>query len=374
MIHKLYPREQIKYYLPLDVFSIVFLFYYVLSSKSALGLLGSLLLLLLFLASFYIALWRRDWLHLAAIAIGLATLARLALHAGPNILLFGFMFADLLGRSKSKWNIGIGIAAIALMFLFVSWQRADLLFQREQPILLPIMIVQMMVPIVIYIIVKARALQSELDVANRQLEQYIQQEERQRIARDLHDTLGQTLTMIKLKSELAAKWVDKDSRQAKAELQDILATSRIALKQVRELVSDMKFVSLASELEQSRKLLHTAGIELDIAENGKPPLLSSVEETMIALSVREAVTNIVKHSQASRCTIKMEIVDRFYCIDITDDGVGLAEQASGNGIASMNERMQALHGTLTVNRAPGGGTAISMKLPLRRQGKENPAS
>ncbi|CAH0119729.1 Sensor histidine kinase DesK [Paenibacillus sp. CECT 9249] len=371
MIHKIYPRDQIKYYLLLDVFSVVFLFYFVLSARSALGLLGSLLLLLLFMASFYIALWRRDWLQLAAIVLGLAALAILAVHAGPNILLFGFIFADLLGRSKSKWNIGLGIAAIGIMFLFVSWQRADLLFQRELPILLPIMIVQMMLPIVIYINVKTRDLQGELDAANKQL---IQQEERKRIARDLHDTLGQTLTMIKLKSELAAKWVDKDPREAKAELQDILATSRIALKQVRELVSDMKFASLAGELEQSRKLLHTAGIELDIVENGKPPLLSSVEETMIALSVREAVTNIVKHSRASQCTIKLETVDRCYCIDITDNGVGPAEQASGNGIASMNERMQALHGTLAVNHAPGGGTAIAMKLPLRRQGKENSAS
>lgn len=85
-------------------------------------------------------------------------------------------------------------------------------------------------PILIYIKEKAKSLQSELDAANKQI---VQQEERQRIARDLHDTLGQTLTMIKLKSELTTRLVDKDSSKAKEELKEILATTRIALKQVR---------------------------------------------------------------------------------------------------------------------------------------------
>ncbi|WP_374016721.1 sensor histidine kinase [Paenibacillus thiaminolyticus] len=371
MIFKIYPRDQIKNYLLIDVIAIVYLFYMVLSSRSNPGLLGSLLLLLSFLVSFYFGLWHRNGYLLAAVLAGLATTALIGIYIDPNLLIFGCIFADLIGRSKSKWHIGIAIAAIALMFILVYVVYGK---RTDNFLFLPIMIVQMLFPIVIHIMEKAKRLQSKLDAANQQLEKYIQQEERQRIARDLHDTLGQTLMMIKLKCELANKWIDKNPIQAKEELKDILYTSRIALKQVRELVSDMKFISLAHEIEHCRKLLHTAGIELDIVENGTPPLLASVEETMIALAVREAATNIVKHSQAKQCTIRLETVDNLYCVSITDDGVGLLPIATGNGIQSMKERMQALHGTFTVGSSPGGGTSISMQLPLRQLGKESPAT
>ncbi|BFH71615.1 MAG: sensor histidine kinase [Paenibacillus dendritiformis] len=368
MIFKIYPREQIKNYLLIDVIAIVYLFYMVLSSSSNPGLLGSLLLLLSFLVSFYFALWLRNGYLLAAVLAGLATTALIGFYIDPHLLLFGFIFADLIGKSKSKWHIGIGVAAIGLMFILVYWERTD-----DNFLFLPLMIVQMLLPIVIYIMAKAKRLQSKLDAANQQLEKYIQQEERQRIARDLHDTLGQTLMMIKLKCELASKWVDKNPSQAKEELKDILYTSRIALKQVRELVSDLKFISLANEIEHSRKLLHTAGIDLEIVKDGMPPLLASVEETMIALAVREAATNIVKHSQAKKCTIRLETMNNLYCVSITDDGVGLLPSGTGHGIQSMKERLQALHGTFTVDSSPGRGTVISMQLPLRQHGKENPA-
>lgn len=372
MFYKLYPKDQIKNYLLLDVVIIVFLFYYVLSYGSGLGFVWSSLLLVVVLVSFYVALWHRDVYLLAAVLIGTAAIATFALHIGLKMMLFGFIFADLLGRSRSRVHIGIGITGMALLFLFVYWKVTDgELVGTKYAIFLPIMVTQMLVPIVVCIKERAKSLQNELDMANRQLEYYIQEEERQRIARDLHDTLGQTLTMIKLKSELAAKWVDKDPVQAKAEMKDILATSRTALKQVRELVSDMKFISLASEVERSRKVLHTVGIGLEMEERGKPPLLSSVEETMLAMSLREAVTNIVKHSQASLCKIRIETTEEAYTVMVTDNGVGLIRTEHGNGLQSMKERMQALHGTLTVHSPPGGGTVISMQLPLHRQGKEN---
>lgn len=368
---KLYPRDQIKNYLLIDVICIVFLFYIVLSSDSSLSLLNKFFLLLAFLASFYIGLWYRGWYHFIAILAGLTATAVLAMNMSYHLVYFGFIFADLLGRSKSKWQISAGIAAIGLMFIFVIWKKIDSVHTLGNTIILPIMIIQMALPIVIYIKDKAKSLQGELDAAHKQLEKYIQQEERQRIARDLHDTLGQTLTMIKMKSELATRWVDHDPKQAKEELKDILATSRVALKQVRELVSDMKFISLSSEIEHSRKLLHTAGIELEFMEKGQPPLLSSVEETMLSLSVREAVTNIIKHSQAQRCMIKLHLEDNHYCVEIADDGVGLVKRDNGNGIPSMSERMQALDGTFLINSSPEGGTVVSMKLPLRQQGKES---
>lgn len=372
MFDKLYPRDQIKNYLLIDLVTTVFFFFLVLRSNTALGLSGSLFLLLAYAAAFYIGLWRRDRYLLGAVLAGLAVLTIIAGFIGFNMLMFGFIFSDLLGRSKSKAQIGIGMAAIALMFVLVSWIRADSLAEPEHLFLLPLAVIQLALPVVIYIKEKAKSLQGELDAANRQLEHYIQQEERQRIARDLHDTLGQTLTMIKLKSELTARWIDKDAAQAKKELNDILASSRTALKQVRELVSEMKFVSLTGELAQARQLLQAAGIELAVEEQGQAPLLSSVEETMIALCVREAVTNMVKHSQADRCSIRLEASDGGYAVYMADNGIGLDRRrnAGGNGLQSMKERMSALGGTFSAEAAAGGGTIISLKLPLRGQRKE----
>lgn len=371
MFYKLYPRDQIKSYLLIDVVLTVFLCYQVFRSDTALGLWGSLLLLLLFLVSFYIALWRRDGWLLAAVLTGLFAIGVLAVYTGPTTLMFGIIFADLLGRSKSKVHIAIGSGAIALSFLLVFVFRKDPLLETSNAIYLPIMIIQSVYPIVIYIKEKAKSLQGELDEANEQIAKYIQQEERQRIARDLHDTLGQTLMMIKMKSELATKWVDKDSVQAKRELSEILDTTRTALKQVRELVSDMKFISLASELEHSAKLLHTAGISLSIENPEKLPLLSSVEETMLALCVREAMTNIIKHSRAKRCTIRLETKDHAFGIQIADDGVGLAGNGDGNGIPSIMERMKTLGGSFAIAPSPEGGTRVSLNLPLRRHEKED---
>lgn len=373
MIEKIYPRDQMKHFLLIDVIAIVYLCYFVLSTRSDLGLLGSLMTLSLFLISFYIALWHRNIYLLAAVLSGLGTIVVFSIFIDPNLLIFGFIFAELLGRSKSKWQIGVGTAGIALMHAVVArWGASD--FYAKYMMHLPIIIIQILLPSILYIRARAASLQGQLDSANEQLEQYALQEERHRIARDLHDTLGQTLTMIKLKSELAARWVDKDPVQAKEELKDIMDSSRIALKQVRELVSEMKFISLTSELAHSRKLLHTAGIELEIVEQRTPPLLSSVEETMMALSVREAITNTIKHSQAQHCTIQLQMIDNRYTISITDDGVGLSHKEGGNGILSMKERMQTLNGTLTVECSPDGGTAVTMMLPLHQLRKESTAT
>ncbi|KZS43090.1 histidine kinase [Paenibacillus glucanolyticus] len=371
MLDKLYPKDQIKNYLLIDFVLIVFLFYRVLRLDGALGLWSSLMLLLLFLVSFYFALWRRDGGLLAAVLSGLFVLAVLAVYIGPVILWFGFIFADLLGRSRSKGHIAIGSAGIALSFMFVFIIRKEPLLQISNAVYLPVMIIQTVYPIVIYIKEKTKSLQGELDAANEQIAKFIQQEERQRIARDLHDILGQTLMMIKLKSELATKWVDKDTAQAKRELGDILATSRTAIKQVRELVSEMKFISLPGELEHSVELLRTAGIALYIEYHGKTPLLSSVEETMLSLCVREATTNIIKHSGAKQCTITLEVKEQSYVIHITDDGKGVAQQEGGNGIPSMVERMQILGGSFAICPSPAGGTVLSLKLPIHQHEKED---
>lgn len=254
---KIYPKDQTIQYLIIDVVSIVFLIAIVLSSNSDLSILAKVILLSLLLVAFYFALWYRDWrLHLATLA-GLLLIATIAIYEGSVMLTFGFMFADAIGRARAKWHIASAMLAIALMFIMVLWIESGVLFKIEEPMILPIMMLQLVFPLLIYYVEKTKRLKVELATVNTQL---VQQGERQRIARDLHDTIGHTLTMIKIKTDLTTKWMDKDTNRAKVELDDILSTTRTALKQVREIVSDMNFISLETELLHCKKVFQTANI------------------------------------------------------------------------------------------------------------------
>ncbi len=339
----------------------------VLSSNSQLPLMAKIIILMLFLVAFYIALWSRDWRLLLASLLGFTLIIILGIYEGSAMLLFGFTFADLIGRAKKKWHIALGMIAIALMFLIVIWFESGASFKLQSQVLLPIMIIQLLFPMLIYYVEKSKKLQSELTVVNTQL---VQQEERQRIARDLHDTLGHTLTMIKIKTELTTKLVDKDTMRVKDELNDILATTRTALKQVRELVSDMNFISLESELIHCKQHLQTADISIKINNNCPKLLLASVEETMLALCLREATTNIMKHSQGKKCKIDINYINGILKINIVDDGVGLHNQGHGNGLSSMKERMNALLGNASIDTLPTGGTIVTFTLPIQHYRKE----
>nr|WP_053583577.1 sensor histidine kinase [Lysinibacillus contaminans] len=364
---KIYPKDQARQYLIIDVVSIIFLVSLVLSSKSDLPILVKVIILSLFLSAFYFALWYRDWrLHLATLS-GLFLITIISIYEGSIMLTFGFMFADLIGRAKAKWHIASAMIAITLMFIVVLWAETGELFKIEEPMIIPIMMIQIVFPLLIYFIEKTKSLKVELAAVNTQL---VQQDERQRIARDLHDTIGHTLTMIKIKTELTTKLMDRDPNRAKDELDDILSTTRTALKQVREIVSDMNFISLESELYHCKNLLQTATISFKLNHRCPNTLLASVEETMLALCLREATTNLIKHSQAKNCIVEIDCIDHIYCLKISDDGVGLVNQGLGNGISSMKERMSALQGTASIKNIATGGTIVTFKLSIQHSRKE----
>lgn len=370
MINKIYPRDQIRKYLLIDTFAVVIITYLVLISESTTSIIIKLLLLILFYCSFYLSLWFRDWRLLTATILGCTSLSLLTIYTDYAFVFFGFIFAELLGRAKTKIHIGVGMLAIAAMIFFVQWYEYRTFTSMESSVMLLVLLLQLLLPIIIHIREKAKILENELHAANKQIEKYIQEEERHRIARDLHDTLGQTLTMIKLKSELTILLVDKNSQQAKVELNDILKTSRIALKQVRELVTDMKFISLEEEITRSRSLLKEANIEL-IVEEKKSPFLMSVEETMLSLSLREAITNTIRHSKATKCILKMEANEDYFRIFISDDGIGFKSQTIGNGIQSMKERLRALKGNAEIDSTSDRGTIVTLTLPKNPQAKES---
>ncbi|WP_374043184.1 sensor histidine kinase [uncultured Paenibacillus sp.] len=212
---------------------------------------------------------------------------------------------------------------------------------------------------------RRQQLEKELDQANEQIRELVKREERLRIARDLHDTLGHTLSLITLKSQLVEKLIAKqETDRAREEAREIGQTSRAALRQVRELVSDMRAVTVAQELVESERMLGSAGIELqvqgELALEGVPDLT----QNMLSLCIREAVTNIVKHSRAKSCLIHIERTNAEIRIRLQDDGIGLRSGSGmGNGLNGMSERLALIDGSLSLH-SDGGGTQLTVAVPL----------
>lgn len=222
-----------------------------------------------------------------------------------------------------------------------------------------------LLPITIYSKNKRVNLEGELENAKERISELVIFEERQRIARDLHDTLGQKLSMIGLKSDLAAKLVMRDPETAIAEIKDIRQTASIALKEVRELVSDMRTVRFKDELARVAQILQAAEIKLQVVGDVEllnvPPLV----EDVLSMCLKEAVTNLVKHSGATQCHISFVQNLREVYLVVQDNGIGLNEeqlQKAGNGLKGMRERLEFINGILRLEGA--GGTTLSISVPV----------
>jgi two-component system sensor histidine kinase DesK len=184
--------------------------------------------------------------------------------------------------------------------------------------------------------------------------------ERERIARDLHDVLGHTLSVIILKSELAGKLIDHDPQRAKAEIADVEQTSRAALADVRSTIRGYRAHSLEAELKQAKATLETAGVT--VKSESSEVRLTPAQESVVALVVREAVTNVVRHARARNCHLRLLPVNGNCRIEIQDDGRG-GGAVEGNGLRGMRERIEALGGTL--ERENSTGTRLSIEFPLK---------
>lgn len=195
-----------------------------------------------------------------------------------------------------------------------------------------------------------------LRVENARVEHVATLTERERIARDLHDLLGQTLTGIVVRAQLARRL---GGAEGAAEMEAVEAMARDALAEVRATVTGWRQLVLDDELVVARDALAAAGVELVVVRDPTPTLAPSAENAL-ALALREAVTNVVRHAHARRCTVALRAVDGRVLLEVTDDGVG-GGAADGNGLAGMRERIAALGGS--VARRAQDGTALVVALP-----------
>jgi two-component system sensor histidine kinase DesK len=206
---------------------------------------------------------------------------------------------------------------------------------------------------------KMHCAEEKLRRADDEIEHLAKVAERERIARDLHDLLGHTLSLITLKAELARKLVDRDPQRAKQEMLDVEHTSRAALADVREAISGYRGEGLAAELVRARKTLETAGIIVNCVVTELP--LTPAQETVLALALREAVTNVVRHAQARQCSVRLQRENNLCALEIADNGCG-ADAPEGNGLRGMRERLEAIGGSL--QRQSQAGTRLVIHLPL----------
>ncbi|MEL7450846.1 MAG: sensor histidine kinase [Pseudomonadota bacterium] len=189
--------------------------------------------------------------------------------------------------------------------------------------------------------------------------------ERERIAHDLHDILGHTLTMVAVKSDLAGKLIDRDPERARNEIADVGNAARNALKDIRAAVYDMTATTVETELVMARRALEAAGVSLEV-QNHLPPISPPVGKAL-GLTIREAVTNIVRHADADAARIEIDQQGELLRLVVADNGSGGREDASeGAGLAGVRKRIASLGGKATVERA--GGMCISVSLPLEPQG------
>jgi two-component system sensor histidine kinase DesK len=197
--------------------------------------------------------------------------------------------------------------------------------------------------------------------ANEEIEHLAKVAERERIARDLHDVLGHTLSVITLKSELAGKLIDRDPQRAGKEIREVEEISRQALSDVRDAIRGYRSKGLVAELAQAKSTLETAGVAVrcDASTTVKIP---AVQEGVLTMAVREAVTNVVRHAHARTCTLRLEQQNGSCRLEIEDDGRG-GFQNEGNGLRGMRERVEMLGGTLT--RDSHAGTRLTITVPIK---------
>ncbi|MGD6745782.1 sensor histidine kinase [Streptomyces sp. BH106] len=194
----------------------------------------------------------------------------------------------------------------------------------------------------------------ELRAAREELARNAVAEERLRFSRDLHDLLGHTLSVIVVKSEAARRLAPRSIDAALEQVGDIEAVGRQALTEIREAVTGYREGSLALELDRARSALSAASIEPVVRQSGPP--LSARTEALLGWVVREAVTNAVRHSAATTCTIAVQGTDERVRLRITDNGAGPAPTTTpGSGLKGLTERLAAAGGSLEAGEGPGGG-------------------
>jgi two-component system, NarL family, sensor histidine kinase DesK len=218
----------------------------------------------------------------------------------------------------------------------------------------------------------------QLSQARAELAEMAVAQERERFARDLHDLLGHSLSVITLKAELAGRLLaDRSGDAAAREVAELEQVARTALSEVRDAVSGYRQPTLEGELAGARMALSAAGIEADVQYTRVP--LDPAVEAVLAWAVREGATNVIRHSGARHCTVRITASLSDAGVEVIDDGVGETvgangashravvggrERVGGHGIEGLAERARLVNGSLDAGAVADGGYRLAVTVPV----------
>jgi len=307
-----------------------------------------------FVALYIFSLRRRDWtVYPAALVAGVLGFAFMPVTVGGAVyLVFAAAMLGWLPHSRLRTA---GLVAVALAILSTVWVM-------QQPLVYVLALLILAAIAAAGAAVGARRHRQEAEGAARQRQASARaaEAERQRIARDLHDLLGHTLSVVTLKADLASRLFDADPERARSELAEIQSISRTALAEVREAVAGLRDRSLDSAAEEARQHLEATGLTVSLRLDATD--LTRRQSTALAMVVREAATNIVRHAGASHATIRTAGDAAGVELTVSDDGRGGARIGDG-GLGGLAARIEGLSGRLAVKPAAGSGTLVRVWLP-----------
>jgi two-component system sensor histidine kinase DesK len=296
---------------------------------------------------------RRKRVALVA-TVTLGTVASMA-NIGASVL-FVYAVANVAWldrRRVLRWQVGLtGLCGVLLLVSSVPWP-----FRLYG--ILPSVVFVWIIGRLVTVDARRHEEAERLRVDNVRIEQLATADERERIARDLHDLVGQSLTALVVRAQLVQSLLPTDREGAMAQAADLEAQARDALVQVRSAIDGLGQVSLRDELDTAERTLAAAGVDavVEVTDADQPgPLV----ERILALGVREASTNVVRHARASTCAITLDREDGRWVLVVADDGVG-GQVVEGNGLRGMRERVLAVGGT--VHRDGTVGTRITVEVP-----------
>jgi two-component system sensor histidine kinase DesK len=340
------------------------------SSRSASDLAAAAGLVLL--GAIHVLYWWRPW----------PSRPRRAVAAVASMILINFILLNLLGLAEPLvWlypaliagaglsvraaAVGVGLTALAAAAPIAFAGRLIHPVEAVQPtdalgpshsILLSIVLAGLGMTAVRQLI----ALNAALNATRAELTELAVAGERERLARELHDLLGRTLALIAVKAELASRLSANGDRSADAELAEVQWLARQAVRDVREAVAGGHAPSVDAELAAAEAALRSVGIKVSIANTAAS--IHPAHETTIAWALREAVTNVVKHSGARTCRIALDAATGATTLDVDDDGRGPVGESTGTGLQGLADRIHALGGTLEVGPTDGRGFRLRVRL------------
>lgn len=297
------------------------------------------------------ASWRRFWICYGVLVALFAAELPFAHAVGFVLGLFITMISVArLGSRSIPIIVVLALAALLIPVAIPSWHESlGTAFAGVTPVAIPV------VALVMFGSVQVLRGNQALAEARADLARLAAENERIRIARDLHDVLGHSLTTITVKAGLARRLGAADPARALREISDVEALARRSLADVRAAVTGYRDVTLTGELAAGRELLRAAGIAADLPR--AVDLVDPAHQELFGWAVREGLTNIVRHARASSCAVRLSPCS----VEIVDDGIG-GTWNQGNGLSWLRERVAAAGGVVDAGPAQPRGWRLSVSL------------